>query len=338
MSITIVSHSPIEIAAQGADPDARGARDPRVDATTSSTSRSSSRAATCPSRSDAILISSRGGIDTSGSTDAELCIQLIGQGPIRSPAPSSVFGPGSEACTGPPPRTTRSARTSRARARTGTSSRSIRMGTARSRTTTARSWSRSRTRRTTRPSTGRRTSAWTPSSSRAEPPATASMSTTRRGRRRPRTRASRRPAQNSISHISFCYDPPPPPGNIVVQKVVDPSTDTTKFTFDTSYGGLADFQLGHNESNNSGPLTPGTYSVSEVVPAGQGRRQRELLRQLAAERDPARFRRDGHLRLHEHEARKDHRRQGQGSRPTTRRASPSRSRAGRTRWPTRAST
>ena len=53
-----------------------------------------------------------------------------------------------------------------------------------------------------------------------------------------------------------------------MQKVVDPNTDTTKFTFDTSYGGLADFQLGHNESNNSGPLTPGTYSVSEVVPAG----------------------------------------------------------------------
>ena len=46
----------------------------------------------------AILFTPRGGIDTSGSDDSELCIQLIGQGSIKVAGSNSTFGPGSDAC------------------------------------------------------------------------------------------------------------------------------------------------------------------------------------------------------------------------------------------------
>jgi uncharacterized repeat protein (TIGR01451 family) len=55
-------------------------------------------------------------------------------------------------------------------------------------------------------------------------------------------------------------------GNIVVEKKTNPSGDPQKFTFDPSWG--ADFELSDGQSNDSGPLTPGTYSVTETVPAG----------------------------------------------------------------------
>ena len=52
---------------------------------------------------NAILFTPRGGINTSGSDDSELCIQLIGQGPINVAGSNSTFGPGSEACREIPP-------------------------------------------------------------------------------------------------------------------------------------------------------------------------------------------------------------------------------------------
>ena len=54
--------------------------------------------------------------------------------------------------------------------------------------------------------------------------------------------------------------------NIVIVKQTDPDGDTTDFNFNRSYGG--DVLLSDGESNDSGDLNPGTYSVSEDVPAG----------------------------------------------------------------------
>jgi hypothetical protein len=55
---------------------------------------------------------------------------------------------------------------------------------------------------------------------------------------------------------------------IIVQKVTDPSPDPTdtSFNFSASYDNDG-FSLKNGESNNSGDLNPGTYSVSETVPA-----------------------------------------------------------------------
>jgi len=60
-------------------------------------------------------------------------------------------------------------------------------------------------------------------------------------------------------------------GNILVDKVTDPSGSTQNFAFTTSYG--SGFSLTDASApNDSGPLLPtseaGTYSVSEIVPAG----------------------------------------------------------------------
>ncbi len=56
-------------------------------------------------------------------------------------------------------------------------------------------------------------------------------------------------------------------GTIIVDKVTDPSGSPQLFTFDPSWG--ADFQLADATTpHDSGFLTPGTYSVSETVPAG----------------------------------------------------------------------
>ncbi len=57
------------------------------------------------------------------------------------------------------------------------------------------------------------------------------------------------------------------PGAIIVEKQTIPAGATDNFTFTTSYGG--DFTLKDDETNNSGPLQLGTYSVSEIdIPAG----------------------------------------------------------------------
>jgi hypothetical protein len=57
------------------------------------------------------------------------------------------------------------------------------------------------------------------------------------------------------------------PGHIIVDKVTDPRHDPTSFTFTPSYG--SSFSLKDDDSpNDSGPLVPGAYSVSETVPPG----------------------------------------------------------------------
>jgi len=56
-------------------------------------------------------------------------------------------------------------------------------------------------------------------------------------------------------------------GNIVVDKVTDPSGDTTSFTFDPSW--TEDFGLTDEDNPyDSGPIPTGTYSLSEIVPEG----------------------------------------------------------------------
>ncbi|GGC02112.1 hypothetical protein GCM10011352_30390 [Marinobacterium zhoushanense] len=58
-------------------------------------------------------------------------------------------------------------------------------------------------------------------------------------------------------------------GKIIVDKVTDPSGDPTPFTFTPSYNGGATFQLADATTpNDSGYLVPGSYSVTETVPAG----------------------------------------------------------------------
>ena len=57
-------------------------------------------------------------------------------------------------------------------------------------------------------------------------------------------------------------------GNIIIKKVTDPATDsTTSFDFTASYG-TGSFSLKNGESNDSGTLKPGDYSVSETTPTG----------------------------------------------------------------------
>ena len=56
-------------------------------------------------------------------------------------------------------------------------------------------------------------------------------------------------------------------GAIIVQKQTNPDSDPQLFAFTramTSDG----FSLSDGQSNDSGALLPGTYSVSETVPAG----------------------------------------------------------------------
>lgn len=58
----------------------------------------------------------------------------------------------------------------------------------------------------------------------------------------------------------------PGSGSIVVEKVTHPSAISQSFSFTTSYG--SPFNLTDGQSNNSGPLNPGTYSVTEAPVAG----------------------------------------------------------------------
>ncbi|MBP8305257.1 MAG: hypothetical protein KBE04_14160, partial [Phycisphaerae bacterium] len=70
----------------------------------------------------------------------------------------------------------------------------------------------------------------------------------------------------TISHITFCYDDGgSAPGNIIVEKQTDPDGSTQVFDFTATYGS---FSLTDGQTNNSGPLLPGTYSVAETLPAG----------------------------------------------------------------------
>ena len=55
-------------------------------------------------------------------------------------------------------------------------------------------------------------------------------------------------------------------GTIVVEKQTLPDGSTQQFSFTPSYG--AAFQLSDGQQNTSAPLAPGSYSVSESVPAG----------------------------------------------------------------------
>ena len=57
------------------------------------------------------------------------------------------------------------------------------------------------------------------------------------------------------------------PGKIVVQKQTNPDGDPQSFGFTTSYD-QDGFSLTDGQSNDSGPLAPGSYSVAETVPAG----------------------------------------------------------------------
>ncbi len=88
------------------------------------------------------------------------------------------------------------------------------------------------------------------------------------------------------------------PGSIVVQKETDPDGDPQEFEFTTDYS--EPFLLSDGESNPSGDLEPGTYSVSETVPddweltsATCSRRQRPVGHR-------PRRRRDGDLHVLQH--------------------------------------
>ncbi len=69
-------------------------------------------------------------------------------------------------------------------------------------------------------------------------------------------------------------------GNIVIIKETDPGDSPVLFTFSSDYGD--DFQLADGDSNDSGPLDPGTYSVTENVPDGW-----ELVTALCSDGSPA---------------------------------------------------
>ncbi len=105
--------------------------------------------------------------------------------------------------------------------------------------------------------------------------------------------------------------------SIIVQKETDPDGHAQVFSFSASYDANG-FSLSDGQQDNSGDLNPGTYSVSENVPAGWDLTSAVCYGSVACERDLARGRRDGDLRLHEHaEARRDHRREADqpGRRP-----------------------
>lgn len=61
--------------------------------------------------------------------------------------------------------------------------------------------------------------------------------------------------------------PTPVPGRIIVDKVTNPSGNTTNFEFDTTYTDNF-FLADATTPNNSGLLAPGQYQLAELVPAG----------------------------------------------------------------------
>lgn len=60
-------------------------------------------------------------------------------------------------------------------------------------------------------------------------------------------------------------------GHIVVVKKTNPVGSPQAFMFTPSYNGGTTFALTDGQSNDSGPLVPGGYSVTETVPAGWDR-------------------------------------------------------------------
>ncbi len=58
----------------------------------------------------------------------------------------------------------------------------------------------------------------------------------------------------------------PTQGNIIISKVTSPSGSSQAFSFTSNYG--APFTLSDGQSNNSGPIAPGSYSVSEAAVTG----------------------------------------------------------------------
>ena len=56
-------------------------------------------------------------------------------------------------------------------------------------------------------------------------------------------------------------------GNIIVEKQTDPDGSTQSFEFDPSYGD--NFNLLDGETNDSGPLLAGNYSVTEYARPGR---------------------------------------------------------------------
>lgn len=57
-------------------------------------------------------------------------------------------------------------------------------------------------------------------------------------------------------------------GNIVVDKVTNPSGDTQSFDFVTSGSGYSNFSLSDSDAPNSQEVLAGSYTLSETVPAG----------------------------------------------------------------------
>jgi plastocyanin len=57
-------------------------------------------------------------------------------------------------------------------------------------------------------------------------------------------------------------------GEIIVQKQTLPDGSRQSFEFDPSYNNSTNFFLSDGQSNNSGDLYPGTYSVAELTPDG----------------------------------------------------------------------
>ncbi len=96
---------------------------------------------------------------------------------------------------------------------------------------------------------------------------------------------------------------------IVVEKQTTPDGDTQVFAFNASYDANG-FSLSDGQQDDSGPLAPGTVLGLRERACRVGPEVGNLLRLLARERDLARGRRDGHVRLHEREGRVDHRPQG----------------------------
>ena len=124
--------------------------------------------------------------------------------------------------------------------------------------------------------------------------------------------------------------------HIVVQKQTEPNADPQVFAFSASYD-QDGYSLADGQSNDSGDLDPGTYSVSENVPSGWDLSSVRVLGSEPRERDLAAGRRDRDLRVHEHEARNDHRREADSAGQGVRKLLVQRSccRLDRGRWPDR---
>ena len=87
-------------------------------------------------------------------------------------------------------------------------------------------------------------------------------------------------------------------GKIIVEKQTLPNGDPQVFSFTASYDGDG-FSLADGQQNDSGLLAPGTYSVSETVPAGWDLESAVCSDRLGAGRDLAAGGRGRDLCVHE---------------------------------------